>query len=401
MAIPSSIKHIIVLMLENRSFDHMLGHLPHVEGWNGKKYGNHIDPNDTKSEFIDLIKTTGNNREDGYITDPDPPHDFKNVCVQLYGSEDADMEKDPKNNGFYLSYKNACKDDIKAKDALKCFTAEQLPVLTALARNFVVCDHWFSSVPGPTWPNRFFVHAATAGGAVRNQKLRLYDMKTIYNAIEEKNKTLGLSKRITWRIYFNDISHTQLLTKLYAYRETNFSHFNEFISDIEYCTDSDSMFPNYTFIEPDYTDIGFTEGNDQHPPSDVRKGEKLIAKIYKAIRSKKALWESCLFIILYDEHGGFYDHVPPPSADPPDDKVSEDPHFRFNRLGVRVPAILISPYAAKGAVDSTVYDHTSILATLEKRFDIPPLTKRDENAESLGKCFLTIPRDESDCPEAL
>ncbi|MBI5644262.1 MAG: phosphoesterase [Deltaproteobacteria bacterium] len=395
MPIPNSIKHIIVLMLENRSFDHMLGFYPGVNGLNGTE-SIPIDPDSPASGSINIIKTSDS---DGYTTDPDPMHNLEDVSLQLYGSKNADFSNTPLNNGFFKNYLSRCgNNETKARNIMKCFSPEQLPVLITLAKNFVVCDNWFCSVPGPTWPNRFFAHAATSHGILDNRLARgPFRMKTIYNLIEEKNKELPLHQKISWRIYWENFPHTSLFIKLADYNETNLSHFNNFIGDVHLCGESDRFFPNYVFIEPGYEDAKIGKKNDQHPPGDLRKGEALIAYIYNILRGNENLWNSSLFVILYDEHGGFYDHVPPPGTVPPDDKRSPDhPSFNFDRLGLRVPALLISPYVAKGGVDKTLYDHTSILATVEERFGLPNLTERDKNANKLGNSFSNIPR--TDCP---
>src|SRR5262249_15016491 len=155
--------------------------------------------------------------------------------------------------------------------------------------------------------------------------------------------------------------------------------------------------PAYSFIEPRYTDFLFLKANDQHPPHDVALGEYLIADIYEAVRNSPQ-WEQSLLVILADEGGGIYDHLPPPRTVNPDDKVSRS--FDFTRLGTRVPAVLVSPYIPKRTIDSQVYDHTSLLATLEMRFGLPALTKRDAQANTF-EGVLSNPGPRTDAPSQL
>ncbi|HUS17973.1 MAG TPA: alkaline phosphatase family protein [Chloroflexia bacterium] len=275
-----------------------------------------------------------------------------------------------------------------AQKIVQCFAPSKLPVLTTLARAFAICDHWFSSLPGPTWPNRLFVHAGTSAGHVDNTlHPGDYNIDTIYDRLDQAT--------VSWKIYFHDIPQAIALSHLQMdFARARFRLFDEFLTDARHGT-----LPAYSFIEPRYADFLFFKANDQHPPHDVALGEYLIADVYEALRASPQ-WEHSLLVILYDEHGGIYDHVPPPPAVNPDGKRSRKPVFGFDRLGVRVPAVLVSPYIPAGTIDSQVYDHTSVLATLEKRFDLAPLTKRDAAAQPFdANLILTSPR--TDTPRTL
>jgi phospholipase C len=275
--------------------------------------------------------------------------------------------------------------------------SDTLPVLHGLARNFAVCDHWFSSMPGPTWQNRFFVHSGTCLGHTKMPStsdpgsMRIYYQETIFDRLSEAD--------IDWKIFHDGIPQSIVLTRLLT-RYLTFRGYKDMQGFYDLASGDPDDFPAYAFIEPRY--FGPDE-NDQHPPADIRRGEVLIADVYNAIRSNKNLWESTLLVITSDEHGGFYDHVPPPDTVPPDDHTAE---WSFDRLGVRVPMVLVSPWIAKGVV-KTVFDHTSLLRYLCEKWSLEPLgarmqafagpTRANNFADELTK--LTAPR--TDTPERL
>ena len=348
-----------------------------------------MDPADSASKRVPV--TCDANYRGDFNLDPndpktfiDPGHDVANVHEQLFrGSSDGK----PINQGFIWDYQQQGSNTPQhAQNIVKCFTPDKLPVLTTLAREFAVCDRWFASVPGPTWPNRLFIHAATSAGQIDNNLHEGgYNIDTIYDRLEEAN--------ISWRIYFHDFPQSLALDHLQGdfILKKRFKLFDDFLDDAR-----TGNLPAYAFIEPRYTDFLFLKANDQHPPHDVALGEYLIADVYEAIRSSPQ-WEQSLLVILSDEDGGIYDHVPPPETVNPDGKVSQQPPCNFDRLGVRVPAVLVSPYIEKGTIENTQdYDHTSLLATVEKRFNIQPLTERDKNANTVeGVLNRTTPRDDA------
>jgi len=386
------IEAIVVLMLENGSFDHKLGFLKGpaypIDGLAGDETVP-MDPKDSASPRI-RVSSNASYRGDFHV-DPtddktfiDPAHDIEGVQNQLFrGSPGAD----PTNQGFIWDYrqqdsKAGPNTDEHAQNILRCFAPDKLPVLTTLAREFAVCDRWFSSMPGLTWPNRLFVHAATSSGQVDNHfHTEAYNIDTIYDRLE--------NAKLPWRIYFHDFPQTLALVHLqkdFVVRR-RYKLIHDFFDDAK-----SGHLPAYSFIEPRYTDFLSLKANDQHPPHDVALGEHLIADVYEAVRNSPQ-WERSLLVILADEHGGIYDHVPPPAAVNPDGKVSEKPACDFNRLGVRVPAVLISPFIEKGTIDHQVFDHTSLLATVEKRFGLAHLTNRDTQANTFDNVFsLAVPR---------
>jgi len=288
-------------------------------------------------------------------------------------------------SGFATNYvkQNAANDP---RAVMHGFTPAQLPVLSALAKSFGVCDRWHASAPNQTWPNRFFVHTGTAGGYVNNSPPHLYIMPTIFNRLTERQRS--------WRVYHHDIPQCAVLSRIWSELPDHLYSFEQdFMADA-----MAGRLPNYSFIEPRYFSDPLLRRmpNDQHPPHNVQFGERLIARVYDALRNGPG-WEQTLFIITYDEHGGIYDHVPPPPAVPPDDLPHDG--FAFDRYGVRVPAVIVSPWIPAGSIirppDGSAYpfDHTSILATLRKLLDLgAPLTKRDDAAPHLlGALSLGAP----------
>jgi phospholipase C len=210
--------------------------------------------------------------------------------------------------------------------------------------------------------------------------IRPYPMKTIYNSLTEAG--------LDWRIYFHDVPQSLALNQLRSTFQDHYRKFGRFAEDVK-----QGNLPAYTFIEPRYFNFLRRKSNDQHPPHDVRLGEHLIAAVYQALRGSD-LWSGSLLVILHDEHGGYFDHVPPPEAVNPDGKVSKDPRFNFRRLGPRVPAVLVSPYIERGTVDSTPYEHASLAATVKELWKLPDfLTKRDRAANPLStNGWLAKPR---------
>ena len=293
--------------------------------------------------------------------------------------------------GFVTDYAQAIKDN-RAKGwyvfdgtteswIMGCHTPQTLPVLSALARGFAVCDHWYASAPTMTLPNRAFVCAGTSQGHM-DDVTKKFTVGSIFGALTTAN--------VAWKIYGYTASP---LTKLdfpdtATAPATHFGHFADFQADARA-----GSLPGYAFLEPAWS----STGNSQHPNYNMALGEQLLLDTYRALRDGPA-WDSTLLIITYDEHGGCYDHVAPPwGATPPDDSAGEF-GFDFTRFGPRVPTVLVSPLIPAGSVHrvadgATPLDHTSILATLEHRFGLTPLTRRDAAAPNIGGALrLTTPR---------
>lgn len=348
------IKHLIVLMLENRSFDHMLGYsgIPGVDG---------PGPSNTNKDKNGKIWQTSPGADSSGLTDPG--HDFDDVCTQLYRSYgdnrpcglDDMANHDPQMQGFVRSYESYADDDSSM--IMKCFSAEAVPVLTTLASEYAVCNRWFSSIPGPTLPNRMFAHAGTSKGRLDLSAEELNISPTIFEVLDCAD--------VSSTIYADGWTAAATFWELMKHQDQFFGTLDDFYQDC-----ADDNLPGYCFLEPRYSpavvDGTFRPQNDQHPDSDIAEGEHLIFSVYQAMRSNRNVWNSSMLVIVYDEHGGTYDHVPPPPAmTPHPGEFCSDPAFHFDRLGVRVPAVIVSAYTEK-AVCNDIFDHTSLIATARK-----------------------------------
>ena len=366
---PGQIQHLVVLMMENRSFDHMLGYLKSaeypIEGLTGNE--SNLDDNG------EPVKVSPDANYSGDLG-TDPGHHYPDVTIQIFGGSDTSGAPDM--SGFVKDYARMCNGNIgKSHRIMRCFTSKRAPVINTLAQAYAVCDHWFSSVPGPTLPNRSFAHAATSVGRLDMNPLWFEEGKTIYELLDESG--------IRSKIYFHDMSMAQTFKNLQLGDQNKY--FGRFSSFLEDCRKGN--LPAYSFVEPRYNADNSGDAlpaNDQHPDHDVHEGETLILDVYNAIRNGP-LWESTILLIVYDEHGGLYDHVPPPAAVNPDGKMCIDPPFDFTRLGVRVPAVVVSPWIEPATIDSNQYDHASITATARKLFlgadwQTKFLTARDQAA---------------------
>jgi len=364
-------------MFENNSFDRMLGCMkavyPALEG---------VDPNKIKvnPDYPDSAHVFAQLKDAAYSISNDPAHELDDVLQQLDGGCMGFV------TDFAQHYPKAPASD--RYQIMAYFTLDTLPVLHTLARNFLVCDHWFSSVPGPTWPNRFFVHSGTSLGHVDmpsgflHPAIHLYNQPTVYQRLSERG--------VAWKIYYGDVPQSLILVEQLKH-PTNYHLMGDFYKD---AAGSAKDFPQYSFIEPYY--FGAKQA-DQHPPTDVRHGEAFLAQVYNAIRANEDLWRSTLLMVLYDEHGGFYDHVVPPKTVPPDEHTQS---FGFDMLGVRVPAILISPWVDPGVL-ATQFDHTSLLQYATRKWGLGPLGTRTAQANSFGDALLRRATPRTGCPAGL
>lgn len=410
------VSHVFVLMLENHSFDNMFGFsgIPGIitsapgasNSYNGVTYP-------AESPAPASMPT-------------DPGHEFLDVVEQLAGQGASFTPGKPypqiTNSGYAANYATTRTEITSGNprlptpaeigDIMKCFrTPDELPVMYELATQFALCDQWFSSLPGPTWPNRFFVHGASSGGwddSPSSSQMTewesvsgfAYPHGSIFDALS--------AKRLQWRIYVDEagptlggIPQVAALKGILWHRDT--TAFAQFASDVQ-----NASYPYaYTFIEPNYGDVysgSYAGGSSQHPLDGVHGGEAIVKATYEALRASP-LWDSSVLIITYDEHGGFFDSGMPPRAVAPGDGSPTRPPanthgFGFDQYGVRVPAIIVSPLVAKGIVDHTVYDHASVLATVERLYGIGALTNRDRSAHDvIGLLSLSSPR--TDCPMIL
>jgi phospholipase C len=409
------IKHVVVLMLENRSFDNILGTLygpsrpaPRGQHFEGLLVGA-SNPYDTPGgpQRIFAWNEGGPPGAQWTIPTPDPGELFTDMNEQQFGMN-APVEGVPKMDGFvnnYVAQSASTGGRFSPQAIMHYFVPEQVPALSRLARSFAVSDQWHASAPCQTWPNRFFAHTSTARGYVNNEPFHFpYLMRTVF----ERFKTCRFDRR--WRVYFQDFPQSLTLARLWLHAD----HFHFYDDPLERHTfkkDAErGRLPAYSFIEPRYfpDPVLRTLPTDQHPPHDVRLGEQLIADVYNTLRNSPH-WKKTLLVITYDEHGGCYDHAPPPRAVSPD-RYNPD-HFAFDRYGVRVPAVVVSPYVQEGTVLRPVpnqrlphegppypFDHTSIIATLRKCFKLGgPLSGRDARAPDLENA-LTLKGPDNDGP---
>lgn len=364
-------EHVIVLMMENRSFDHMFGFLDHPNRFEGLHGLNVSNPDNDGNEIPPTPDAT-------FEVPHDPSHRHFGVMFQLTESDPSGNPPHYKrpyrinNRGFVKEYERHAPG--RGAEIMKCHHPRNIPVLATLARSFALCDHWFAAVPGMTWPNRFFAHAAASSATVNNY-VALYGMRTIFHALSRANKS--------WKIFHHGDAHARTMPVTWRHLERMDDFFTRITND---------DLPHYSFIEPNHLGNPATT-NSQHPGknetgtggADFRAGELLIRDIYRALIANETVWRKIVFVITYDEHGGFFDHVAPPDAIPPDSRISPE-RFAFDLLGVRVPAVIVSPYIAEATVDATVYDHSSIVASLREQFGIArPLTDRDRNANTFWR----------------
>jgi phospholipase C len=366
----AKIEHVFTLMLENRSFDHMVA----FAGIPG------VNPPPTSFNFTKGAKDKA---------DDDPPHEFEDVAKQI-------------NNGTMTGF-----PQYGGPDAMKGFEPARIPVLKQLIGKGILFDNYFSSMPGPTWPNRLFVHAASSGGL--DNSMGTWDMN---GAISNPSKSLlfkngHIFDRLTahgktWRIYHGDSRPQVLSLKGMVDKKDDarfFREADELAADLQR---GDTV--NYTFIEPDYDLLfNFRYGDSQHPLGKVSAGEKLMAYVYNAIFKNPVGAKSAL-VITWDEHGGFFDHVPPPAATPPGDpplnaaRAKYPQNFPFNRFGARVPTVLISPWLPQGLGSQiygpkAIFDHSSVVRALRETFQLgAELTKRDKASPNWNSKLLNAPR---------
>jgi phospholipase C len=289
------------------------------------------------------------------------------VDLQLFNG-DTTPNRVATMQGFVKSYFSQRRDVDHSHKIMYYFMADKLPVLTTLATEFAVFNRWFASIPGPTLCNRAFAHYGTSFGHV-GMEVTYTNVK--YKSIYERLNAAGKRAKI---YYFDTKSSSLEVVNLLQHQPQVFGTYEQFLQDCH-----NGTLPDYSFVEPNYSDhdgdSGAVLASDQHPDHHVQEGERFIASIYNAIRQNADLWVSTALLIVYDEHGGIYDHVPPPACTP--DGFVAQPEatgigrpFLFDRLGVRVPAVLVSPWIPRGTVvgNTRVFEHASIPATATNFF---------------------------------
>jgi phospholipase C len=402
-----NLKHIVVLMMENRSFDHMLGSLkavnPAIDGYIATDPFRNLDANNNPVKPQPLAEFQGQ-------LNPDPDHHFPAVDIQIYGGATG-AGRAANMQGFVTSYFHQQEDVGHSQKIMYYFKQSDLPVLTTLALQFAVFNRWFASIPGPTICNRAFAHYGTSFGRVDMDPFDVIEpIKSIYTRLVTANP-----KHSAKVYYYDTSSSTMEVANLLQHQTEVFGTYPQFLSDCD-----KGLLPDYSFIEPNFSDHDSDNGeevaSDQHPDHDVQAGEQLIAEVYTHIKNNPQVWASTALLVVYDEHGGIFDHVPPPAC-PKDTfhSTQVDPGtglpFQFDRLGVRVPAILISPWIPKGSVVDRVFDHASIPATITKFFlgSYPQVSLREAAANiflepnngqgNLANNLLSLDQMRGDCPD--
>lgn len=333
-----TIDTVVVLMMENRSFDHYFGSLSLVEG---------------RTDVDGLTAAHSNADSRGQIIRAhreslgcyaDPPHSWSASRKQLSGGT---------NQGFVGVHEERV-GPTEAARVMGFFTREDLPVSYALADRYALCERWFSSVLGPTWPNRFYLLAAQNNGVQGNDFEADYSFRTIFDRLQGAG--------LDYAAYYGNLSLTWMIQRDYT------GHYRELSTF--YDAAAAGQLPAFSLVEPIYG------RNDDHPPTHPLAGQLMIASVYDAL-ARSPQWGRCLLVVTYDEHGGFYDHVAPP-------KTADDFADRgFDQLGFRVPSVVMGPYVKQG-VSRIQFDHTSVLAFLERLFELAPLTARDRAAHDLS-----------------
>jgi phospholipase C len=382
MSAIDKIDHVVVLILENHSFDQMLGCMSAVyDGKEGRDRLEGIDPDHARSNDDEGAPPIFQNETTERQMKLDPHHEVEHVATQLENNNGGFVQD------FVESFVDTPPSHAERQNVMGYYPVDFLPGLHPLARNFTVCDHWFSSLPGPTWPNRFFALSGTALGRVDmpNDGTHKADLAGYLQQTQDTIFDRLNEKQIIWKVYFHDLPQSWVMKQQRApHNAAQYYYVRRFYQDARGHPDD---FPQFSLIEPDY--FGYLQ-NDDHPPHDIMRAQKLIADVYNALRGNDALWQSTLLVIFYDEHGGFYDHVVPPEANPPDDHVAMVPFkdgmraFKFDQLGIRVPAILASPWV-KAGVEHTQFDHTSLLRFVTDKWKLRELdSERVKKANSIA-----------------
>ncbi len=437
----NAIDHVVAVMFENRSFDNLLGRLyepgevESFEGVLGKELANPIPEwaeHEADRKFVPY--GVANNMD---TPNPDPGEELQHINTQLFGLIDPpgnrgappgnmvapfnapdDPHRTPTMDGFVDDYISAFTAEMSRQPTydeyaqiMTGYTPEQMPVISTLARGFATFDHWFCEVPSQTFTNRSFFHAGSASGFVTNMiPTDAFPVRNTAETVFERLESKGLS----WRVYCDAAATVPFTGMIHASRlrdrAANFVTTDRFLEDAE-----NGELPTYSFIEPNM----LHGHNDMHPacdalfpglavdsPSSLLGGEALLAKVYDAVRSSSSTSGSnafnTLLMVNFDEHGGTYDHVPPPPAPPPDPSApAGELGFRFDRSGVRVPAIAISPWIPERTVVNDEYRNTSVIRTMRERWSLgPPLTARDAIARDIAPVLsLDAPRAPEAWPE--
>jgi phospholipase C len=409
--------HLVVVMFENRSFDNLLGYLysdgptpadwpaavpvpppvPAGASFNGLFGKTHYSDDGSARIYAHPhdFAPTSTLTTDWTHPDPDPDEGFAPTAEQIDGGT---------MRGFVRNYRkrHASATEAQVDAIMGSYAPAHLPVLSTLAREFAVFDHWFCAVPSETYCNRSFFHASTSSGFVQNQPVDKWQGNTADTILDRLE---AASPRIAWKVYFESPASESERAALphgltgLIHPRTSGRYPERFVDYSKFFTDvAQGTLPAYSFFERLYG------GHDDfHPPGDVRAGEEVLRQVYEAIRTS-AYAINTLLLVVFDEHGGTYDHVAPKASGVPAPEAPPVPHeqgYDFTSLGLRVPAIAISAHTPAGTVINTPMHHAAVIRTLRRKYGLAPLTLRDQDPEGgdLGVAVSAVaPRNPATWP---
>eukprot|EP01116_Phalansterium_solitarium_P001853 TRINITY_DN11677_c0_g1_i1.p1 TRINITY_DN11677_c0_g1~~TRINITY_DN11677_c0_g1_i1.p1 ORF type:complete len:481 (+),score=153.37 TRINITY_DN11677_c0_g1_i1:138-1580(+) len=385
------IKHIVVLMMENHSFDNLLGWLPGVGDLTGAEY-NLANASDPTSKRYYAGKGSD------YCTFPDPDHSFPGTQFEIFAPNAPPVDDNGTETmgGFAERYLQLHEPGTAVPDpqlVMNAFTPDQLPIISTLAQEFLTCTNYYASIPGATNPNRMFVHTGTSKGITETlAPFPILHARSFYEDLMAHDPPLS------WEFHYQDFAEGHFIEPMNTFDN---NYFFDPGLDMFFESVANNSLANYTFLVPLLSPNFDLLPTSQHPVWDIRGGETLVKSIYEKLRASPH-WNDTLFVLIYDEHGGFFDKMPPPKGVPnPCPTCQGDPYaFDFDRLGLRLPAVFVSPWLPE-LVDATQYDHTSVIATARRIFGLssPPLTSREAAANHFADKFLATPR--TDAPMTL
>jgi phospholipase C len=369
-AIP--IDHVVIVMQENRSFDHYF--------WKLAKHG-HPDAEVAPDGWTnpDLDGTPVAPFRDTQLCFLDTAHSWNAAHTEW---DAAKMDGFiPANEQKGTPPAHATAQMMRGTRAMAYYEPEDLPFMYWAADQFAIGDHYHCSVLTSTWTNRMYLYAANSFGRISNS---LPDPKSALTIFDELQM-----RRVPWKVYFTDTPPEAMFAGSYlSYKDFHYTAIDQLYADAKAGT-----LPAVSFVDASNGDqvSGFTETqDDEHPPAVMQVGQAFLARVTKALMASPQWGRTALFI-TYDEHGGLWDHVPPPSACPPDSTppmlTAGDAPGGYDRLGVRVPFVVISPWAKKGFIGHQIYDHSSIARFVEARFALPAMSNRDANAAAPFEMF--------------
>jgi phospholipase C len=355
------IEHVVVVMMENHSFDNYFGMLP----------------------------KRGQPRADGFRFDDrgHPINTNSGVRVHRMASPCQDpREPDQSWRATHVSIDSGRMDGFVSASgplAMGYWDREDIPFYYSLASTFALANRWFASAPCQTFPNRRFLHAGTAWGLTTSAAPRPHDRPPPHGTVFDRLAAHGIS----WTNYYTDIPQTALIPSIARHHPGHLAVIDRFFTDC-----ASGQLPAYSLVDP-RIDIAELlggqpryDGDDEENPQNIRYGEQFVARVVDAVLRSPA-WPRTMLVWLYDEHGGYYDHVPPPRAPKPDNIPPQGVAGSYDRYGVRVPAVVVSPYARPAYVSPITHDHTSVLAFLEHKWNLPAMTHRDANARPMLDFF--------------